>query len=133
MEEALEDGGLKPEQVGYVMAHASGTKMNDSVESQSLTQVFGGKDQGPPVTSAKPCTGHTLGVSGGLEVVNGVSAWEHRELPPVPNLCSLDPECEGVNVVREARELTNPVFLVNSFGFGGTNCCALLRAGEAED
>lgn len=133
MEEALRDGGLEPGDVGFVLAHASGTKMNDSVEAESLASVFGEGPDGPPISTSKPCTGHTLGVCGGLEMLNGMLSWQQRLLPPVPNLEKLDPDCAGVNVNRAPRELDNPVYLVNSFGFGGTNCCALVRAGEPQD
>jgi 3-oxoacyl-[acyl-carrier-protein] synthase II len=121
MELALEDAGLTPADVGHVNAHGTSTPLNDLAESRAIQKVFG--DPGPPVTSAKGLTGHSLAAAGAIEAVASALTIYHRLIPPTAGLEQLDPEI-GLDVVSgQPRPWTPGPVLSNSFGFGGHNGC----------
>lgn len=123
MHAALADAGLEPGAIGYVNAHGTSTPPNDRVEARALRRVFG--DAGPPVSSTKSMTGHTLGAAGALEAVVCVEVLRTGILPPTINLDHLDPEC-AIDVISTLRHATVDAVMTNSFGFGGHNACLIL-------
>ena len=121
MELALEDAGLVPADIGHINAHGTSTQLNDLAESRSIRKVFG--DPGPPVTSAKGLTGHSLGASGAIEAVASALTIFHAMIPPTAGLEQLDPEIALDVVMGEPRPFTPAPVMSNSFGFGGHNGC----------
>jgi 3-oxoacyl-[acyl-carrier-protein] synthase II len=120
---ALARAGLRPDQVDYVNAHGTGTKLGDRAEAGALRTVFG--PHGPPVSSIKGSTGHLLGACGAVEAAVSALAIARGALPPTVNLDEPDPECALDHVRGAAR--TGPVrtALSNSFAFGGHNISLL--------
>jgi 3-oxoacyl-[acyl-carrier-protein] synthase II len=128
MRAALEEAGLGPADIGYVNAHGTSTPPNDRVESLALQRVFG--DAGPPVSSTKSMTGHTLGAAGALEAIVCVLALQTGLLPPTLNYEQPDPDCVLDLVVGDARRVPLRAAMTNSFGFGGHNASLVLISGS---
>ncbi|MEO5656995.1 MAG: beta-ketoacyl-ACP synthase II [Nitrospiria bacterium] len=125
MQSALSDGATKPDEVGYINAHATST-MADAIETRAIKRVFGPSPK-QAVSSTKSMTGHLLGAAGGIEAVFSVLAIHRETLPPTINLDHPDPECDLDYVPHTARRARVNVALSNSFGFGGVNACLLFR------
>ncbi|MGA8295873.1 MAG: beta-ketoacyl-ACP synthase II [Acidimicrobiales bacterium] len=121
MELALEDAGIGPEQVTHINAHGTSTPLNDLAEAEAIEKVFG--RPGPPVTSIKGVTGHSLAAAGALEAVAAVVSIERGLIPPTAGLEELDPEIHLDIVTGSPRSFTPGPVLSNSFGFGGHNGC----------
>lgn len=119
IEEALKDAQLNPEDVGYINAHGTSTKVNDKIESIAIHNVF--KDRNVPVSSNKSMIGHTLGAAGAIEAAATVLTIHHGILPPTINYQTKDPECDLDVVPNEAREVNINAAISNAFGFGGQN------------
>ena len=107
--------------VDYVNAHGTSTPTNDKNETAALKELFGGKENCPPVTSTKGQTGHCLGAAGGIEAVASLMAMKEGIIPPTINHVNPDPNCDLDIVPNEARKAELNVVMSNSFGFGGTN------------
>ncbi|MGC4892543.1 beta-ketoacyl-[acyl-carrier-protein] synthase family protein [Micromonospora sp. DT31] len=125
MRRALAAGGIGPDDVGYVNAHGTGTKLGDLAETTALAEVFGAG--GVPVSSTKALTGHLLGASGALEAAVTALALGRGLLPPTYHLDDPDPDCEADHVRAAPRPTRADHALTNSFGFGGQNVSLLLR------
>lgn len=123
---ALDHAGIGPQAVGYVNAHGTGTRSNDSTECAALRLALGKAADTALVGSCKSSLGHTLGASGALESAITVLALERLLAPPNFNLANPDPECDVRLVGREAEPIERPVALKNSFGFGGGNAVLVL-------
>ncbi len=126
IERALESAGIGPEDVGYVNAHGTATRSNDSTESAALRAALGDEADRILVGSSKSYFGHTLGASGALETAVTLLALEHGIAPPNFNLHNQDPECPVRAVGREPEPIERRVALKNSFGFGGGNAVLVL-------
>jgi 3-oxoacyl-[acyl-carrier-protein] synthase II len=127
MRAALRDAGVAPQDVGYVNAHGTSTPFNDRIETQAIRTVMG--EDGPPVSSCKGATGHSLGAAGAIEAVACVEALRRGALPPTLGLEEIDPECAADHVAGAPREAPDlQVALSNSFGFGGQNATLVLAA-----
>ncbi|WP_322487838.1 beta-ketoacyl-ACP synthase II [Chloroflexus sp.] len=124
---ALQRGGIAPSEVDYINAHATSTPAGDPVETAAIKQVFGGREQSPPVSASKSQFGHLLGAAGAIETVVTVLAMQHNLLPATINLQQPDPECDLDYVSNQPRPATINVALSNSFGFGGHNVCLAFR------
>lgn len=118
---ALEDGNLRPEQIGYVNAHGTGTAVNDPIETQALRRVFGEHAGRLAVSSTKSMHGHALGAAGALEAVAAVLALRDGVLPPTMNFTEADPQCDLDVIPNQARAAEVEYALSNSFAFGGLN------------
>ncbi|MAT63405.1 MAG: beta-ketoacyl synthase [Dehalococcoidia bacterium] len=122
---ALEDSGIQSGSVGYINAHGTSTPLNDLGEAQAINSVFGA--DGPPVSSTKGITGHTLGAAGAIEAVAVVMAIQKSLLPPTAGFTNPDPEMPPINLVHnEPVEWTPSPAISNSFGFGGHNGCLVI-------
>jgi 3-oxoacyl-[acyl-carrier-protein] synthase II len=127
MELALADAGLSPEQVGYINAHATSTAA-DSIETAAIRDAFGDwAKKGLAVSSTKSMHGHLLGATGGLEAAICALALRDGVLPPTINLDDPDPACDLDYVPHTARAADIEYAMSNSFGFGGTNACLILK------
>ena len=121
MREALLDGDLRPEQVGYVNAHGTATQANDPMESEAIRTVFGDHTDNIWVSSTKSMHGHTLGAAGAIEGAATVLGLHHGVLPPNANFNEPDPECNVKVIANEAIQAKPEAAISNSFAFGGLN------------
>ena len=130
MSAALRDGGLRPEQVGYVNAHGTSTVMNDLSETRGIRRALGAHADRVPVTSSKSMLGHLVAAGGAVEAIATLRSLSDRVLHPTINLDHPDPGCDLDYVPHVAREVADDyrVALSNSFGFGGCNCTLALGA-----
>jgi 3-oxoacyl-[acyl-carrier-protein] synthase II len=119
MQFAVKDAGLNPEDIGYINAHGTSTKVNDKTESLAIKKAFG--DINIPVSSNKSMIGHTLGAAGAIEAAATVLAIHHGILPPTINYEFKDPECDMDVIPNKARSANIGAAISNSFGFGGQN------------
>ena len=125
--ETIEDAGLAPGDVGCVNAHGTSTPKGDRTEIECLRTIFGRDIERIPVISNKSQVGHTLGASAAIEAALAVEGLVRETLLPTVNHIP-DPDLSDVDVVpNEARHQPHETVLSNAFGFGGTNCCILLR------
>ncbi len=129
MRAALKDAGIRPEEVGYVNAHATSTPAGDGNESRAIELVFGehALSHKLKISATKSMTGHLLGGAGGLEAGITVLALQNQMIPPTINLDEPDPECKLDYVANAAQPLSFDVALSNSFGFGGINASLVMR------
>jgi 3-oxoacyl-[acyl-carrier-protein] synthase II len=119
---------LNPDQVDYLNAHATGTPVGDVAEARVLEAVFGPALPKVPVSSTKSMTGHLLTAAAAVEALACLVAMERLTLPPTINLDQPDPECPLRHVANAAQDHTVRVAVSNSFGFGGSNTCLVLKA-----
>jgi 3-oxoacyl-[acyl-carrier-protein] synthase II len=128
MRVALDDGGIAKDEVTYINAHGTSTELNDAAESKAIKAVFGDHVKRLMVSSTKSCLGHLLGASGAVELIICAKAIEQSIVPPTINLDNVDPECGGLDFVpKTARKAEVKVAMNNSLGFGGHNCCLVLK------
>jgi 3-oxoacyl-[acyl-carrier-protein] synthase II len=125
---ALRDAGLNPEQIDYVNAHATSTPVGDTSEARVLAAVLGNHLPKVPVSSTKSMTGHLLTAAAAIEALACIAAMRRDAVPPTINLDEPDPTCPLRHVPHEAQEHKVRVAVSNSFGFGGSNACLVLRA-----
>lgn len=126
MRECLKDARLDPSDVGYINAHGTSTELGDLAETRAIKSVFGSHAQKLAVSSTKSQLGHTLGASGGLELVACTLAMARGVLPPTINLDHPGEDCDLDYVPNVAREARVDHVLSNSFGFGGHNACLVV-------
>jgi 3-oxoacyl-[acyl-carrier-protein] synthase II len=127
MRRAVEEAGLRFDQVDYVNAHATSTPVGDREEVEAIKAVFGEHARRLPVSSTKSMTGHLLGAAGAVELIVSILALQEGVLPPTINQEEPDPECDLDVVPNRARPADLRVALSNSFGFGGHNVSLLVR------
>ena len=130
MKLALQSAGWAPEDVDYINAHGTSTKMNDSNETIAIKKVFGDHARKLMVSSTKSMTGHMLGAAGGVETAIAALVIARGVIPPTINYTTPDPECDLDYVPNTARTVRVRRVLSNSFGFGGTNACVAIGALE---
>jgi len=124
----LRDAETSPSEVEYINAHGTSTPAGDRIETIAVKSVFGAHARKLAISSTKSMTGHLLGAAGGLEAGITALAIRHGVIPPTINYTTPDPECDLDYTPNTARETKVTVAMSNSFGFGGTNACLLLRA-----
>jgi 3-oxoacyl-[acyl-carrier-protein] synthase II len=127
MRQALDDGHIAPESIGYINAHGTSTKYNDAGETKVVKAVFGAHAHKLAVSSTKSMTGHTLGAAGGIEAITSILALRHGVLPPTINYTTADPECDLDYVPNHARACAIEYALSNNLGFGGHNASLIFR------
>lgn len=121
MLEAMKSANLCPEQINYINAHGTSTKMNDSSETRAVKKAFGEAAYTVPMSSTKSMTGHLLGASGAVEAIYTVLAVNRDYIPPTIHFENPDPECDLDIVPNEGRKATVQHAMTNSLGFGGHN------------
>lgn len=124
---ALRDAGMDPREIDYINAHGTSTPDGDRVETMAVKSVFGEHAYRVAFSSTKSMTGHLLGAAGGLESAVAALAVYHDVAPPTINQEEADPDCDLDVVPNAARKTRIRAALNNSFGFGGTNACLVLR------
>ncbi len=130
MEFALQDAGLKPEDIHYINAHGTSTKLNDQIETLAIKKVFGDHAKKIPVSSTKSMTGHLLGAAGGIELVACIMSIRDQIVHPTINQETPDPACDLDYVPNVARKLKVSAALSNSLGFGGHNATLIVKKYE---
>jgi 3-oxoacyl-[acyl-carrier-protein] synthase II len=128
MRHALADAEVEPADVDYINAHATSTPRGDAAEAHVLEEVFGETVRKVPVSSTKSMTGHLLTGAAAVEALACLIAIDRSALPPTINLVDPDPECNLCHVANQARPQPVRVAVSNSFGFGGSNTCLVLKA-----
>ena len=121
MQAALDDAGIRPEDVDYINAHGTSTELNDKFESMAIKTVFGDHAYKVPISSTKSMTGHLLGAAGAVEAIACIRALEEGTIPPTINYEYPDPDCDLDYVPNVARKADLEIAISNSFGFGGHN------------
>ena len=127
MKQAIDDAGVKPEDVDYINAHGTSTPMNDRNETIAIKRLFGEHAYKLAVSSTKSMTGHLLGAAGGIEAIVCALAIERSEIPPTINYTTPDEELDLDYVPNVGRKASVNMALSNSFGFGGHNATLLLK------
>ncbi|HEY4123172.1 MAG TPA: beta-ketoacyl-[acyl-carrier-protein] synthase family protein, partial [Rhizomicrobium sp.] len=124
---AIRDAGFAPQDVDYINAHGTGTRINDLTETAAIKQVFGDHAQKLAISSSKSMFGHALGAAGGLEMLATVLALINDKAPPTINYLGPDPECDLDYVPNEARKMEIRTALNTSFAFGGLNAAVAVK------
>ena len=131
MENALEDAGLKPEDIDYINVHGTSTHVGDISEAKAIKQVFGEAAYKLNISSTKSMTGHLLGAAGAVEALASVLAVKNYIVPPTINHeeDDQDPEIDyNLNYTfNKAQKREIRAALSNTFGFGGHNACVIFK------
>jgi 3-oxoacyl-[acyl-carrier-protein] synthase II len=128
MERALAEGETASDDIDYIAAHGSGTRLGDESEARAVRSVFGENGK-LAASSVKPATGHLIGGAGALNAAVAALAVHHGTVPPTLNLEQVDPSCAGIDwVPGEAREIEVRRALALARGFEGQNVAVLMRA-----
>ncbi len=125
MQNALERTGIKADEVDYISAHGTGTRLNDKAECAAIKQIFGARKI--PVSSIKSMLGHTMGAASAIEALSCCMSIKEGIIPPTINYETPDPECDIDCVPNEARKQEVNIALNNGFAFGGNNACLVLK------
>ncbi len=130
MRKALTKAGVEPEEIGYINAHGTSTKLGDVAETRAIKAVFGDHAYKLAVSSTKSMHAHLLGGAGAMEAGATILALERGVLPPTINLDNQDPECDLDYVPNHSRKADVKVAMSNSFGFGGHNATLVIKKTE---
>lgn len=126
MRTAIADAGLQPEDIDYINAHGTSTRLNDASETTAIKAVFGRRAHEVPVSSTKSVTGHLLGAAGAVEAIFSILALRDQIMPATINYETPDPACDLDYIPNQPRRARLRHILSNSFGFGGHNACLVL-------
>lgn len=127
MKAALDDGGIKVDDVDYINAHGTSTPYNDLTESKAIKNTFGEHAYELVVSSTKSMTGHLLGAAGGIEAIATILSVMNDKIPPTINLDNPDPECDLNYSAKKVTEKKINYAISNTFGFGGHNASILFK------
>jgi 3-oxoacyl-[acyl-carrier-protein] synthase II len=130
MKMAINDAGLKPEEMDYINAHGTSTGYNDKFETLAVKEVFGEHAYKLAMSSTKSMTGHLLGAAGGIEAIFTVLAIRDSMMPPTINYETPDPDCDLDYVANVARPKEINVAMSSSLGFGGHNATIVFKKYE---
>ncbi len=126
MEMALADAGMNPDSMQYINAHGTSTPLGDKAETRAMKRVFGDHAKRLAISSTKSQLGHTLGASGGIELVVCSLTVSRGVITPTINLDTPDPDCDLDYTPKTARQAQVDVAMSNSFGFGGHNASLVI-------
>ncbi len=129
---SLEENGIKPEEVQYINAHGTATKINDQAETLCIKNAFGNHAKNLKISSTKSMTGHLLGAAGAIEAIATVKAIDGGIVPPTINLQVADEECDLDYTPNKAVKLDIKHAISTSFGFGGHNAVLCFRKWEGK-
>ena len=129
MNNALEDGGLKPTDVDYINVHGTSTPLGDIAEITAIQNVFGEHTYDLNISSTKSMTGHLLGAAGAIEAIASVLAMQNNLVPPTINHSTIDESFDPkINfTLNKAQERDINVAVSNTFGFGGHNASVVFK------
>lgn len=127
MKLALADAGLNPEDVNYINAHGTSTKLNDKIETLAIKKALGANAKKVMVSSTKSMTGHLLGAAGGVEFVVCCLTLRDNVVHPTINYEHPDPDCDLDYVPNHSRRAQINVCMSNSLGFGGHNATLVVK------
>ena len=125
---ALEDAGVAPEEIDYINAHGTSTRLNDLSETKAIKGLFGQKAYKIPISSTKSMIGHSIGAAGALEAIVCVMSINNGLVHATINYDAPDPDCDLDYVPNKPRKLSIKNTISNSFGFGGQNACLVISA-----
>jgi 3-oxoacyl-[acyl-carrier-protein] synthase II len=125
---ALNEAGVNADDVGYINAHGTSTKLNDQMETAAVKRVFGDHARRVKLSSVKSMIGHSIGAAGAIEAAVLALSLKNRVLPPTINLTNPDPACDLDYVPNSAQDARPRVGLSTSFGFGGQNGALVMQA-----
>jgi 3-oxoacyl-[acyl-carrier-protein] synthase II len=131
MSMALKDAKMNPDEMTYINAHGTSTKLNDKIETLSMKKAFGAHSKKVMVSSTKSVTGHLLGAAGGVEFVACCLAIRDGVVPPTINYENPDPDCDLDYVPNVARKVNVLTCMSNSLGFGGHNASLIVKKFKA--
>lgn len=126
---ALDDAGMKPDEIDYINTHGTSTPIGDGAEVKAITAVFGEHAYKLNISATKSMTGHCLGAAGVIEAIASIKALIHDMVPPTINHFTDDPELDPkLNFTfNKAQQRTVRAALSNTFGFGGHNACVIVK------
>jgi 3-oxoacyl-[acyl-carrier-protein] synthase II len=124
---ALRNAAIHPSDVDYINAHGTSTPLGDKAETRAIHSVFGEAAREVAISSTKSALGHSLGASGGIELVITARTLADGVIAPTINLETPDPDCDLDYTPNEARQADVKIAMSNSFGFGGHNACIVLK------
>lgn len=126
---ALDDAGMKPEEIDYINTHGTSTPLGDTAEIKAIMDVFGEHAYKLNISATKSMTGHCLGAAGVIEAIACIQAVTHDMVPPTINHFTDDPELDArLNFTfNKAQKRTVNAALSNTFGFGGHNACVIVK------
>jgi 3-oxoacyl-[acyl-carrier-protein] synthase II len=127
MRTALQNAGVKIEDIDYINAHGTSTKLNDASETKAIKMVFGAHAYKIPISSAKSMIGHGITAAGAIETIAAILVINKGIIHPTINYETPDPDCDLDYVPNIARPAQVNTCLKNSFGLGGENCCLVFR------
>ena len=130
MQAALDSAEIRPEQVEYINAHGTSTPLGDKAETEAIKSVFGDHAYQMSISSTKSQLGHSLGASGGIELILSAKAMLASKIPPTINLDNPDPDCDLDYTPNTAKDRQVTYAMSNSFGFGGHNASIIVRKFE---
>jgi len=120
----LDSARLNPEQIDFVSAHATATKMGDVIESQAIGRVYG---QLPLVSGLKSYMGHTMGSCGVIETILTIYMMHAGFVAPTLNLEEVDERCGMIRHTRQVTDLAIRTAAIQNFAFGGVNTCLIVK------
>jgi 3-oxoacyl-[acyl-carrier-protein] synthase II len=129
MTAALEDAGMKPEDIDYVNVHGTSTPLGDISEVKAIQKVFGEHSYNLNISSTKSMTGHLLGAAGAIEAIASILAIRNSLVPPTINHFTDDEEFDtGLNLTfNKSQKRDIRAALSNTFGFGGHNASIIFK------
>ena len=127
MRTALKDAEVKAEEVDYINAHGTSTKLNDVTETRAIKMVFGDRAYQIPISAHKSMFGHMVTAGGAVESIGVVLTMMNGIIPPTIHYETPDPDCDLDYVPNVARKIQVNVCLKDSFGLGGQNCCLIIK------
>jgi 3-oxoacyl-[acyl-carrier-protein] synthase II len=131
MTRAMQDAGIAPDEVDYIVAHGTSTPLNDVTETRAIKGAFGAHAHKVPISSPKSMVGHLLGAAGAISALAAIGAIREGVIAPTINLENPDlPECDLDYVPLVKREARVDTAMINGFGFGGQNAVAIFRRFE---
>ena len=128
MRMAMREGGVNPDEIGYINAHGTSTPLNDKVETLAIRRCFEGCARPPLVSSTKSMTGHLLGAAGAVEAIFTVLSLSEGLFPATLGLRDIDEECALNHIIEKPAKNRAAYALSNSLGFGGHNSTLLIAA-----
>lgn len=126
---ALDDAGMKPEDIDYINTHGTSTPLGDVAEVKAIVDVFGEHAFNVNISSTKSMTGHCLGAAGVVEAIACIMAVQHDIAPPTINHFTADPELDprlNFTFEKPQKKIVRAA-LSNTFGFGGHNACVIVK------